>query len=78
MLNPLIPIAELSDRCVDDLGTPLLIILLMIITTLLYNKLKTNKCKYHKTCPSYYKSSYTCNHGGGGYCGKYREYEMKT
>ena len=77
MLNPLV-IAELLEMSVDDLGTPLLIILLMIIITFLYNKLKTNKCKYYKNCRDYRESSYTCNHGGGGYCGKYREQEMRT
>ena len=77
MLNPLV-IAELLERSVDDLGTPLLIILLMIIITFLYNKLKGNKCKHYKKCRDYRESSYTCTHGGDDYCGKYREQETRT
>ena len=36
------------------------------------------KCKYNKICNLYRKNSHTCNHGGGSYCGRFREYEGNT
>jgi hypothetical protein len=30
-------------------------------------------CEFTATCPLYRVDSYTCRHGGGSYCGKYRE-----
>jgi|GEM_PF-5660590 len=36
-------------------------------------------CKYiSQKCPNYSPDSYTCNHGGGDYCGKWRWYENRT
>lgn len=32
-------------------------------------------CKHAKECKLYDKTSYTCSHEGGRYCGKYRELE---
>lgn len=37
----------------------------------------TRKCKYWKHCPYYYEESYTCNNGGGPYCGVFRKFENK-
>lgn len=34
-----------------------------------------NRCKYAYKCPYFAPYSYTCEHQGGPYCGKYREYE---
>jgi hypothetical protein len=33
-------------------------------------------CKYiSQNCPNYSPDSHTCNHGGGSYCGKFRQFE---
>lgn len=36
-------------------------------------------CKYiSQKCPNYSPDSHTCNHGGGPYCGKFREFEKNN
>jgi len=41
-------------------------------------KAKINKkCKFSNKCKLFSKNSYTCNNGGGRYCGKWREKELK-
>ena len=30
------------------------------------------RCEFYKTCPHYTSESYTCEHGGGNYCGTWR------
>jgi len=30
-------------------------------------------CRFYKKCEHFGKDSFTCTHGGGDYCGKYRE-----
>lgn len=37
-----------------------------------------NYCEFTSECPLYREDSYTCNHGGGVYCGKYRWFKEKT
>lgn len=34
-----------------------------------------SSCKYKDGCKKYSKTSYTCNHLGGGYCGIFRSKE---
>jgi len=34
--------------------------------------LKTRKCEFAEACELYRADSYTCNHGGGPYCGRWR------
>ena len=38
--------------------------------------LSFSKCKYFKICELYEDSSYTCTHGGGDYCGKFRDFQF--
>jgi hypothetical protein len=33
---------------------------------------RKHDCKYHLICKNYAKSSYTCTHSGGRYCGVFR------
>jgi hypothetical protein len=35
-------------------------------------------CQYKKTCQSYSKTSHTCNHMGGSYCGIWRTKKNKV
>lgn len=35
------------------------------------------KCKFHRYCPLYRNDSYTCNSGGGNYCGMYRDLQCR-
>ena len=35
------------------------------------------RCEYHKTCSHYTSQSYTCEHGGGNYCGTWRMLKFK-
>lgn len=30
-------------------------------------------CKFYKKCELFRKDSFTCTHGGGDYCGRYRD-----
>jgi hypothetical protein len=34
---------------------------------------KNGDCKYKPNCSFYATDSYTCTHGGGNYCGRYRK-----
>ena len=34
-----------------------------------------NRCEYWTVCPYYEESSYTCQHGGGSYCGMWRRFK---
>lgn len=38
--------------------------------------LTISKCKYYDICEYYRESSYTCTHGGGEYCGKFRSLQF--
>jgi hypothetical protein len=38
-------------------------------------RLLSFKCPFQGKCSLYYKEAYTCNNGGGLYCGKYKEFE---
>jgi hypothetical protein len=33
----------------------------------------SSRCEFAKKCGLYSLDSYTCNHGGGDYCGKYKD-----
>jgi hypothetical protein len=36
------------------------------------------QCQFNRSCKIYSKSSYTCTHTGGTYCGKYRALSQNT
>ncbi len=35
----------------------------------------SKKCEYWSVCPLYREDSYTCQNGGGEYCGMWRRYK---